>query len=139
MSYTRQQWASDFLAAIGNTAPDPLVINWVVGWTRYETSAGAGAAYNLLNTTQTEPGSTPFNSVGVQNFTSYTQGVQANAHVLENGLYPDLLAALAHNDVAELSAPSAAIRNELSTWGTGYKNWGFSAAGANDSFSGDSW
>ena len=136
MSYTRAQWAGDFLRAIGNSNPNPLVVNWVVGWSRFETGAGAGAAYNLLNTTQRETGSTDFNNVGVQNFTSYTQGIDANAQVLQNGYYPELYQALATNNINALMNPNTSIQAELNTWGTGWKNWGVTGQGGGDTFSG---
>jgi hypothetical protein len=133
-SYTRAQWATDLLKAIGNSNPSIKTIYWVVGWTDYESSAG-GAAYNLLNTTQRMPGSWDFNSVGVQNFTSYSQGIQANAIVLENGYYPTLLVALQSNDLSSLASPPASIQNELGTWGTGWRGWGFNGTRANEIFS----
>jgi hypothetical protein len=134
ISYTRAQWATDLLKAIGNSNPSLKTIYWVVGWTDYESSAG-GAAYNLLNTTQRMPGGWDFNSVGVQNYTSYSQGIKANAIVLENGYYPTLLAALQSNDLSSLASPPASIQSELGTWGTGWRSWGFSGARANETFS----
>jgi hypothetical protein len=134
-SYTRGQWATDLLKAIGNASPSQKTVYWVVNWTYWETSSGDGAAYNLLNTTQQMPGSWSFNSAGVQNFTSYAQGIHANAIVLENGYYPTLLTALQTNDLASLASPSDSIQSELGTWGTGWRGWGFSAAHANDIFS----
>jgi hypothetical protein len=133
-SYTRGQWATDVLKAIGNTNPDPNTVNWVVGWTDWESGGSNVAAYNLLNTTQQMPGSWSFNSVGVQNFTSYQEGVAANALVLENGYYPALLQALRTNDLATLANPGSDIQSELSTWGTGWRSWGFSGNNANESF-----
>jgi len=132
--YTRAQWATDLLKAIGNSNPSLKTMYWVVGWTDYESSAG-GAAYNLLNTTQRMPGSWNFNSGGVQNFTSYSQGIQANAIVLENGYYPVLLAALRSNSLASLTTPPASMQSELGTWGTGWRSWGFSGVRANQTFS----
>lgn len=54
---------------------------------------GGGGTNNPLNTTQQMPGSTNFNSVGVQNYSSWTQGVNATVDTLENGNYADLVAA----------------------------------------------
>src|SRR5260370_18460200 len=81
-TYTRQQWATQFLNALGNANPTQNVINWVAGWTAYETATGSGANYNLLNTTQSASGSDSFNSAGVQNYTSSQQDVSTNAQVL---------------------------------------------------------
>lgn len=120
MSYTREQWCKDFLTAIGNTSPSTDTLNWIIGWTKIE-SAPPGAMYNLLNTTQHMPGSTNFNSVGVQNFVSYAQGIDANRIVLENGLYPALLAALRTDDTQSLGinathTVSSNIAANLNVW-----------------------
>lgn len=120
MSYTRDQWSRAFLAAIGNIVPNQQTVDFVIGWTCAESSTNSTALYNLLNTTQTEPGSTPVNNVGVQAFTSFTQGVQTNAAVLQNGLYSDLLSALKNNYVNWLfPQPTAMIKGDLSMWVTG--------------------
>lgn len=111
--YTRIEWCKDFLYQLGNVQPSSQVLNWVDGWTVLESSP-PGAMYNLLNTTQTMPGSTPFNSVGVQNFVSFSQGIEANIIVLRNGFYPTLNDALTKNDFNLLSSPDVA--KELNTW-----------------------
>jgi hypothetical protein len=43
------------------------------------------AAWNPLATTHRMPGSTSFNSVGVQNFVSLAQGLQATEETIEHG------------------------------------------------------
>ena len=68
MTYTREQWARGFLAAAGNKEPNIKIVEWVANWSRFETEAGGGAAYNLLNTIQGAPGATKFNTAGVRNF-----------------------------------------------------------------------
>ena len=123
-SFSKQKWAVDFLAQIGNSHPDPLTIGFVWGWTQMESGAqdSCGADYNPLNTTQKMPGSTPLpgNSAGVQMFVSYDQGLQANAMVLKNGLYPTLLAALAQNNDTALAGPDVA--GDLSVWVSGRRS-----------------
>lgn len=138
MSFTREQWAKDFLIRMGNPVPNQSVIDWVVGWTVYETGTNSGAKYNLLNTTQGMPGSTDFNSVGVKNFTSYAQGIQANQITVQNGRYGYLSQALFTNDSKSLDPPSAGVRSDLHTWcgGCGY-GASFASAGPghrNDTF-----
>lgn len=128
LTYTRQQWAQDFLCSIGNCSPTPQTLNWVTNWTTAETAGPSNyASYNLLNTTQPMPGSTFFNhlsgGLGVQNYTSYQQGIQANATTLQNGYYPDLLSALQSNNYTALSTGSGNIVQEMGTWGTGWKSW----------------
>jgi hypothetical protein len=138
MSYTRQQWVTDVLRAIGNKSPNSATINWVIGWTNYETAAGQSAAYNLLNTTQPAIGATNYNSVGVKNYTSYSQGINATAQTLQNGYYPTLLNDLKSNNVADLTS-NPLVTKELAIWGTGKSGAQIAAAGthgATDTFSG---
>jgi len=80
-----QQWDVGFLGDIG--APvNQTNMNALAAWQSSETGGGMPnrALFNLLATTQTEPGSYPINSAGVQAFTSMQQGEQANAQVLLN-------------------------------------------------------
>jgi hypothetical protein len=118
--YTRETWSRALLAAIGNTTPDLKVVEWVVAWTLHETTRAPGAAYNLLNTTEPNtPGVVSnFNSVGVKNYDSFEHGIQANAKVLKNSLYPTLLTYLSTGDT-RLFTPNIAVNNDLTVWGTG--------------------
>lgn len=147
MAFTREQWARDFLAALGNPSPSQATVDWVVGWTVHETSTGGGAQFNLLNTTEQASGSTFFNylnpqhTFGVQNYPSYSEGINENARVLgENfGGYAALKDALVQNNTVALNGPSSGVRQGLTTWcgGCGY-GVGFQQIGAahrNDSFS----
>lgn len=127
MTYKRSDWAIAFLNSIGNAHPTWLTIDWVINWTDAEgPTVGGQGAYNLLNTTQDAPGATAFNHFGpggkysVKNYTSFSQGISANAAALQNGYYPSLLQALKTNDVKSLgygqNSPSQSILNELNTW-----------------------
>jgi LysM repeat protein len=146
MTYTREQWAEGMLHALGNASPTSGIIEWVVAWTRFETTSGQGAAYNLLNTTGTAPGSTDFNhlsdGIGVQNFPSFAEGVATNARVLHLPYYPVLCDALLRNVPMLLSAgwsEQIAINRELETWGTGavaLKILGIIGQGLEDAFPG---
>lgn len=110
---TWQGWESDVLTAIG--APITAAnVAFLDAWAQAE---GGTAAYNPLNTTQTASGSSDYNSAGVQDFTSPTQGANATATTLENGYYPALLAGLQSGN--PLSGDVASMESELSTWGTG--------------------
>jgi len=74
-------WARLFLSALG--APDcgdNLLV--VVAW---EAQEGTSAAFNPLATTHVMPGATNFNSVGVKNYVSLAQGVQASVETLVGG------------------------------------------------------
>lgn len=131
MSFTRRQWITDFLAAIGNKQPSATALLFVSGWSAFETPNDAtDNYYNLLNTTDKEPGSTNYNSVGVQRFLFYADGIKANSRTIQNGRYSDLLKALQANDDKKLAKPTTAILNQLTVWcgGCGYGR-GFVASG----------
>lgn len=145
MSYTREQWCLDFLAAIGNSNPSKNTLDWCIAWTYIETSP-PGAKYNLLNTTEWMPNSTDFNSVGVKNFATYADGIKANATCIQNGFYPNLLLALKTNLEYQLGFSSGGvvtqnIYQELNTWcgncNYGDKIWGLTGFGTNDLFPGE--
>lgn len=129
----KQQWAIDLLAALGNTSPDQAQVQFVSGWEHAESGASGGAQNNPLNTTEVNtPGVvSAFNNFGSQgqyhvyNYDTYQHGIQAEAKDLQNGLYPDLLAALqtpgASSDAAlgvTGGTPSAGVQQNLLTWGT---------------------
>lgn len=122
--YTRAQWAKAFLQAIGNASPSTATINWVVNWSAQEDNAVVPGKNNLLNTTLPMPGSHGGGTQGnIQYYTSYQQGVQANAMTLKNGLYPELLRDLQTNNIQALCAGSAQLQKDMQTWGTGYNSW----------------
>jgi hypothetical protein len=108
---SREQWAHDFLTRLGMpvTAENVKVM---VAWQRAE---GTRAQNNPLATTQSMPGATRFNSVGVKNFVTYDDGITANIKAITNGRYPNILAALQAGNSAEAVARAIAA----SPWGTG--------------------
>lgn len=122
MSFTRQEWCRDVLVYAGNSTPDDILIDFMVGWTCHETSANSGARFNLLNSEHKAPGSTNFNPNGVQSYVSYGQGIQMTVNTLNDGNYPVLLQALKSNTVAAFVTLAADILSNLSTWcgGCGY-------------------
>ena len=74
-------WAGTFLRSMGlPTCHDNMVT--VVAW---QVAEFTQAAWNPLATTLRMPGSTDFNSFGVQNFVSLGQGLEAVRIVLERG------------------------------------------------------
>jgi hypothetical protein len=107
----RQQFATDLLARLGmpQTAEN---VRALVAWQQAE---GTRAAFNPLATTQGSPGASDFNSVGVKNYTSYAQGLDATVTTLRNGRYGEILAALLDGR----SASRLASAVEGSPWGTG--------------------
>jgi hypothetical protein len=69
---------------------------------------------NLLDTTMPEPGSQPVNSVGVQSYRSWREGLDATVATLRNGDYPAILSALGNGGSAQAVADAVA----RSPWGT---------------------
>jgi hypothetical protein len=107
----RTQFAQDLLTAIG--APQTSEnVRAIAAWAQAE---GTAAAYNPLATTRAAAGTTDFNGVGVKNYATYAEGVQATADTLRNGRYANILAALAQGTSAEAVARAVA----QSPWGTG--------------------
>jgi hypothetical protein len=111
-------FAAALLGALGEPNNKTNVTN-IEGW---ETAEGGNwdntAAYNPLNTTQKEQGSSPIsgNSSGVQAYTSWQEGLDATVQTLEAGNdgYPDILASL--SDSAPWQDFATAVTN--SSWGT---------------------
>lgn len=142
--YTVQAWATALLNKLGNASPLSSTVEWVASWCLHETTPNThGAMYNLLNTTEhNTPGVvSDFNSAGVVNFDTFEHGIEANAKVLQNGLYPFLLNELKSNLVGQQdAAETSTINQELITWGTGpvYNNITANMGqGLNDLFPGD--
>jgi len=106
-----QGWQQQVLAGV--KAPvTPQNLQFLNAWAQAE---GGSAANNPFNTTQSAPGATSYNSVGVRNFVSPAQGVQATIDTLNNGNYANILGALRNGS----SAMSAAQAVANSPWGTG--------------------
>jgi hypothetical protein len=106
------QWANDFLNALGM----PTTASNVQAITAWQQAEGTKAAFNPLATTQGGyAGETQFNSVGVKNFASYQDGLDANVKVITNGRYGNILAALQQGT----SAMDVAQAVAASPWGTG--------------------
>lgn len=107
----RTQWATDLLAQLGMPKTSEN-IRALSAWAQAE---GTSANFNPLATTQGAPGASNFNSVGVKNYASYEQGLQATVKTLTNGRYEPILAALRSGT----SAAAVGRAVEESPWGTG--------------------
>jgi hypothetical protein len=106
------QWAKDFLTKLGA----PATASNVQAITAWEKAEGTKATFNPLATTQGGyTGETQFNSVGVKNFASYQDGIDANVKVITNGRYGNILSALQQGT----SAMAVAQAITSSPWGTG--------------------
>jgi hypothetical protein len=77
---TYGQWAKVFLKAIGA----PVSQNNLVAMVAWQSAEGTTASWNPLATTYSMPGAGQFNSVGVQNYVSLEQGIQAIALTLQS-------------------------------------------------------
>ena len=114
-------WAARFLGHIGAPAcRDNLIV--VVAWQANEFTE---ARWNPLATTHRMKRSTSFNTVGVQNYLSLTQGLRASAETLTGGAasygYAAILDAL-HRCARDM-ATAEAIR--ASAWCRGCSNGGY--------------
>lgn len=87
-------------------------MKFMYAWRQAE---GRGGTNNPFNTTQKMPGSTKFNSVGVQNFISKEQGLEATIKTLLNGRYGCIVDGL-RNDIG---ANNIANCQSIHVWGTG--------------------
>jgi hypothetical protein len=106
------QWARDFLTKLGK----PMTAENVRAMQAWQQAEGTSAQFNPLATTQGGyAGETRFNSVGVKNYASYQDGLNANVQAITNGLYSNILSALSQGNDA--NAVARAIAN--SPWGTG--------------------
>lgn len=97
-----------------NALPTANNISILQKWQPFE---GGNAAFNPLNTTQKEPGSTEYNSAGVQNYPSQAVGEIATAKTLINGYYAHILLAL-RTDISINDWSKYPIPEEVDTWGT---------------------
>jgi peptidoglycan hydrolase CwlO-like protein len=113
--YTQLTWAQALLVAMRF----PVTADNVAAITAWEMAEGGHwyntAYYNPLNTTQSMPGATVFNSVGVKAYTSWKQGLEATMITLKNGYYGGILDALKRGNDSEAVARAVGA----SPWGTG--------------------
>jgi hypothetical protein len=104
-------WARDFLTKVGM----PVTSENIRAISAWEQAEGTKASFNPLATTQSGfAGETKFNSVGVKNYATYQDGIDANAHALLNGRYTNILDALRAGNSAIAVAQAIAD----SPWGT---------------------
>ena len=113
--YSQASWARAFLHSGG--FPDTgCNRGFVISWENAEGGNWANSArYNPLDTTEREPGSHAMNSVGVQAYQSWKQGMQATVTTIRNGRYGGIIAALDSGNNAQAAAGAVAS----SPWGTG--------------------
>lgn len=95
--------------------PTATNIAFMTAWANRE---GGTASWNPWNTTLSMPGASDYNSVGVKNYTSMAQGMQATAQTLSSNLYSDIVGAL--------QAGTANVKTNYK----GLHNWSAGPAGA---------
>jgi hypothetical protein len=112
---TRQGFAVALLNALGA----PVTSQNLLAIESWEVAEGGGfggrTAFNPLNTTLPMPGSRPVTLVGVQAYTSASQGLQATVNTLRSGRYSGIVAALRAGNSARAVEQAVAA----SPWGTG--------------------
>lgn len=106
----RQEWAIALLQRLG-ISPNEQNVSALVAWQQAE---GTRARYNPLATTQPAPGADNFNSVGVKDYATQDQGLDATVKTLRNGNYPNILSALKSGTAYDVG--NAVLH---SPWGTG--------------------
>ena len=103
-------WAQEQLQSLGvplTTANEQSLIAWAL-------LEGGGGTYNPLNTSLPEPGSTTFNSYGVQNYTDWAEGITADTSTINEAAYTQIKSDLT-------AGTGIGATPELDTWsGNGY-------------------
>lgn len=109
-------WITAFLTSIG-APPTQANIKSMSAWISRETPWPPVAKNNPMNTTQKMPGSTNFNSVGVQNYPTAAEGIAALRMTITNGRYSGIVSALRSGK----GICGGGLGGEFSTWsGGGY-------------------
>lgn len=107
---TRHVYVRDLLVALGA----PGTLENAAALIAQMQAEGGQAKFNPLNTTVKAPGSTDYNTVHVQNFVSWTQGVATTAKTLEQANMVKLHSALMKGNSALTYWQALAV----SPWGT---------------------
>jgi len=122
---SKLDWAKQFLTNLGKPVTQQNIAA-ITTWMAYEGGQWNNSAhYNPLNTTQPEAGAVPINSVGVESYVSFNQGMQATIDTINNGRYKSILSALStgNNTAGVLSAVNH------SPWGTQIPGYGGGTSG----------
>lgn len=105
----------EFYKAVLTGIGAPITNNNLLYLYAWRQAEGGSAAFNPFNTTQKAEGATNYNKVGVKNYTSAQQGVNATVKTLLNGRYSGIISSLKSD--AEPSQTADAL--VASPWGTG--------------------
>jgi hypothetical protein len=106
-------WAEHVTAVLGGPQRAETR-RFLHAWAQAE---GGGAAWNPLNSTMKIPGSTDYNSAGVQNYPRPVWGVAATAMTLTNGNYGTIVGSI---QAGTLTAEEIVNRcaDQLRVWGS---------------------
>lgn len=105
----------DFYRAVLTGIGAPVTDNNLVYLYAWRQSEGGSAAFNPFNTTQKGEGATNYNRVGVKNYTSAEQGIEATIKTITNGRYNSIINSL-KMDKPPMETAEALV---ASPWGTG--------------------
>jgi len=87
---------------------------------------GGNAAFNAFNTTQLKPGTTIYNSIGVKNYKSKEDGINANAETLSSlGAYVGIINGLKKVKTIDDAITLARKESSCCIRSTGFKDGGF--------------
>lgn len=104
----------EFYKAVLNGIGAPVTDNNLAYLYAWRQSEGGKAAFNPFNTTQKAEGATNYNKVGVKNYTSAEQGINATIKTITNGRYESIINSL-KMDKPPMETAEALI---ASPWGT---------------------
>jgi len=104
----------EFYKAVLTGIGAPITNNNLLYLYAWRQAEGGSAAFNPFNTTQKALGATNYNKVGVKNYTSAEQGINATVKTLLNGKYSGIISSLKAD--AEPSQTVEAL--VASPWGT---------------------
>lgn len=107
--------AESMYSKILNGISAPVTKNNIEYMKAWRLAEGGTASFNPFNTTQKWEGSTNYNHVGVKNYKTEKDGVDATVKTLLNGRYNDIVESLRSDNPPEVTAAS----DSLSVWGTG--------------------
>ena len=127
-------WESSLLQQLGDPdtqANEQFFDDWAstehAGSLKTWGTNGTGMAFNPFSTTLEEPGATPGNSVGVENYTSWQQGETATVSTLEQANMSPLQTALHSGSATETELEQAESQTpwgQESSWASGTPRFG---------------
>jgi hypothetical protein len=106
-------WRPRLLEAMG-IPPHHAAMAFLAAWQECE---GGTAAFNPLNTTERVPGSTDYNSAGVQNFPDEISGLAATLLTIRLHPYAIIRHSLARRDLSAQQMV-ALCASSIRVWGT---------------------